>query len=124
MFNNDAPETSNNYSLVVTKRNGYNVETLGDASATSSLELSSQTHFFSHKGKRSSPFSSAGDTYAQLSSNQNRATQNKRTLMLRSTRLAAGICLSCLHVCVTLAPVQCDHIWNLSFETVSKRSAV
>jgi len=40
MFNN-APETSNNDSLIVTKRNRYNVETLSNASTTSLLELSS-----------------------------------------------------------------------------------
>jgi len=31
MINNNALESSNNYSLIVTKRNGYNVETLSNA---------------------------------------------------------------------------------------------
>jgi len=44
MINNNALESSNNYSLIVTKRNEdveINVETLSNANTTSSLELSS-----------------------------------------------------------------------------------
>jgi len=91
MINNDALESSNNYSLIVTKRNRYNVEALGNASATSPLELSSWTRFFLHKGKRSSPFSSAGDTYSPLSSNRDRVTTKQTNANVTNDELAAGI---------------------------------
>jgi len=49
MINSDALESSDENSLIVT--NVIDVETLGSASTTASLELSSRTRFFLRKGK-------------------------------------------------------------------------
>jgi len=71
------------------------------------------------RGKRSSPHSSKPPIRRSRPITGPQLTNN-RTLMLRMTRLAAGIHLICLHAC-DLCKVQRDHIWNLPFETVSER---